>query len=305
MKKYFLLLMASFTLVSNIGAQDDPADNTDTNWGEEEELSEEDKFKGFAFGINLGVYFASKKTGNFYNGSGAVQLLANPNDVQLYSIAERLSAPPMTNAQRNDLLDQMGGATDFSVPYDSYPADMRYSPAFNIGMQIRYNFNRYAALVMNVNAIRLKAVSQFTLQLYGRGAQVNAVDDIELYTITGTEQRFNFNLGYRQGWMTSDYGNFYMQPFVSMLGTEVQKNQIFIGNNTYDLFLGAANPNQTFNYQPRTDISFGGGLSAGFEVWVKEKYTVDLGFTMAREKVIMITYEDKVWNKWLNFTFTI
>jgi hypothetical protein len=26
---------------------------------------------------------------------------------------------------------------------------------------------------------------------------------------------------------------------------------------------------------------------------------------MAREKVIMITYEDKVWNKWLNFTFTI
>ena len=305
MKKYFLLFLTAFALVVPSMAQDDSADNADINGGEEEELSEEDKFKGFAFGINLGVYFASKKTGNFYNGSGAVQLLDNPNDVRLYSIAERLSAPPMTNAQFNDLIDQMGGATSFSVPYDSYPLNMRYTPAFNIGMQIRYNFNRYAALVMNINAIKLKAVSQFTLQLYGRGAQVNAADDIELYTITGTEQRFNFNLGYRQGWMMSDYGNFYMQPFASMLGTEIQKNQIFIGNNTYDLFLGASNPSQTFNYQPRTDISFGGGLSTGFEMWVKEKYTIDLGFTMAREKVIMITYEEKVWNKWLTFTFTL
>lgn len=269
---------------------------------EEEEEEDEDLFKGLSFGLNIGSYFASKATANFYNGSGGVQLLENPNDVQLFSIFERLNL--LLPDQRNQLLDGLG-ATDFTVPNDSYPINMRYSPSFLVGMHIKYNFTRYAALVFNVNAMRVKTTDRFTLQLFGRGQQVNALDDIQLYTITGNEQRFNFNLGYRQGWMTNDYTNFYLQPAASMLGIQIERNQIFIGNQTYDLFLGADNPQQIFEYQPRTDVSFGWAISSGFEFWFKEKYSFDIGFTLARENIIMITYEDKVWNKWISATFTL
>lgn len=268
---------------------------------DEEEDEERDPYKGFSIGLNVGSYFASQKTGNFYNGSCPVSLGENPNEVRCFTIGERLNLTP----QEFNYITTYYNATSFEVPRDSYPLRMRYNPAFMVGMQIKYNFNRDNALILNVNSMRLKAVDVFTLRFIGTPMQQNAQQDIRIFQITGSEQRFNFSLGYRMGAEINHMTNWYFQPGASMLGTRFDRNEIFVAERSYELFIGAANPQQVLPYQPRTDIGFGYYLATGFEFWIKDKYSFDISFGFSRDKVILINLEEKVWNKWIQASFTI
>lgn len=267
-------------------------------WDEDEE--EEDTIRGVSFGLNLGGYFASKKTANFYNGVGSTASVGQ-NEVQYYSIEERLNLTQQTTAQINNYYN----SSSFFLPRDAYPANMRYMPAFSVGLQIKYNMNRYAAIIFNVNGIKLSANDRFTVQFQGTSAQQNGQNDVRLFNISGSEQRLNVNLGYRQGWFMNDFGNFYGQIGGSLLGTRVQSTKIFMADNTFDLFIGASNPNQIQQFRPRTDIGLGGYIAFGFEFWFKSGYTADLSFGFSRDKMILLYLEENGWNKWLQLSFSI
>jgi hypothetical protein len=267
-------------------------------WDEDEE--EEDSIKGVSFGLNLGGYFASKKTANFYNGVGSTASVGQ-NEVQYYSIEERLNLTPQTIAQINNYYNSTG----FFLPNDAYPANMRYMPAFSVGLQIKYNMSRYSAVLFNLNGIKLKANDRYTVQFIGTSAQQNGQNDVRLFNISGSEQRLNINLGYRQGWYMNDFGNFYMQFGGSVLGTRVQSTRIFMADTEFELFLGASNPNQIQQFRPRTDFGLGGYAAFGFEFWFKSGYTADIGFGFSRDKMILLYLEENGWNKWLQLSFSI
>jgi hypothetical protein len=283
--------------------------NSMTSLNTDDEEMTEDTIRGFSFGLNLGTYFASKKTANFYNGGCTSNEFIDVNEVRCYSIADRLGVNGSTtafNQTYNQVINEVGnGATGFDVPYDAYPANMRYSPAFSVGLNIKYNFNRYSALLFNLNAIKLKAVDIFTLRFYGGTLPVNAQSDVRQYSIVGQEQRFNLSFGYRQGWYMNDFANFYLQGGPSMLGVQFEKNSIQIGNTSYDLFVGVQNQSTLVNPQPRTDIAIGGYGAMGVEFFFNKKLSFDLSFGMNREKVILYSLEAKGWHKWIQATFTI
>lgn len=310
-KKYFvLMLMGLLFSVQHTFAQRYKSKLTHAQKAinllyDEDEDFDEDSIRGFGFGINLGSYFASKATGNFYNGTGTVDGYINEaQEIRAYSIEERIGPSSMFIQDYQYILSYYN-ASGFSFPRDAYPLDMRYNPSFMVGLQIKYNFNRYAAIITNLNATRLKAVSQFTMQFQGTPMPVNAQGDVRLFSITGNEQRFNINLGYRQGWMMGDYSNFYIQLGGSMLGTQFQKNQILVAERSYDLFIGAMNQNQqVVNVQPRTDIGFGAYGAMGVEFWLG-RYSFDVSFGMSRDRVILYTMDKIVWNKWIQATFAI
>lgn len=270
---------------------------------DEVEEEEEDPFRGFSIGLNIGSYFGSRRTANFYNGTCQAEVPQNPNEVSCFTIQERLEL--LTFNERNELLQQFDNAVDWGFPLDMHPVNMRYNPSFMVGMQIKYNFNRDNAIVFNVNSMRLKAADVFTLRFIGTPIQQNAQQDIRTFQITGTEQRFNFSLGYRMGAEMNPMTNWYLQPGVSMLGTQFENNEIFIGDRTYELFIGGQNPQQILPYQPRTDIGFGGYVATGFEFFIKEKYSFDISFGFSRDKVILLTLEENVWNKWIQASFTL
>jgi len=276
---------------------------------DEEEEQQEDTIRGFSFGLNLGTYFASKKSANFYNGGCTSNEFIDVNEVRCYSIADRLGVSGSDvafNQTYNKVINEVGnGATGFDVPYDAYPSNMRYSPAFLVGLNIKYNFNRYSAMIFNINGMKLKAVDVFTLRFYGGTLPLNAQSDIRKYTITGQEQRFNISLGYRQGWYMNDFANFYLQGGPTMLGCQFEQNVVQIGSSSYDLFIGVQNQSTFVNPQPRTDISFGGYGSMGIEFFFNKKLSFDLSFGMNREKVILYSLEEKGWHKWIQATFTI
>jgi hypothetical protein len=272
-------------------------------FGAEYDDEEEDTIVGFSYGLNLGAYFANKQSANFYNGSCSQNAFIDPNEVRCYSIEERLINQSFQ--QDYSYISSYYGATGFQIPYDAYPLNMRYQPAVMLGLQLKYNFNRYSAIIFNMNTVKLKATDRYTVQFIGTTQQVNAQNDIRLFPIVGNEQRLNINLGYRQGWMMGDLSNFYFQFGGSMLGTRFQSNQITIADRTYDLVFGGSNPAQIQQFRPRTDIGFGAFGGLGFEYFFAGKYTFDVSFNFSRDKVRLLTFEKSIWNKFLVFTFTI
>ena len=179
MKKSFLFISLCFLslLFSNVFAQDS------------------DERKGFRFGLNMGMYFPSKVSANYYNGSGFYDNNIDPNGVRMYSIEERLNLTP----QERQYITTYFNATGFQFPYDAYPTAMRYSGGFNIGFQTAFDFNNKSSFIFDLNVCKVKAYDRFTMQLLGTTAQQNGQNDIRIFNIEGNEQRLNLALGYRTG----------------------------------------------------------------------------------------------------------
>jgi hypothetical protein len=310
-KKYLLVAALIISSISGVNAQFG-FDNampmqkiSVSDNDEEEEEEEEDKYRGFSFGINLGSYFASKKTANIYNGTCVFGDLGRADGVQCFTIDERLD-PNFFTLDYQRIVNEFQ-ATGVEVPFDSYPINMRYTPALMVGMQVKYNWGKYHALVFNINAMRVRTVDVFTLRFIGTGAQLNAQQDVRTFDIIGQEQRFNIGLGYRAGFMINEMSNFYWQFGGSLLGTQFERNQIRIGETTYDLILGAQNPNQaplTLDNAP-TRVGIGGYSALGVEFFIKDMYSFDVSFGLSNDQMGYFEYKERGWNSWLMATFTL
>ena len=260
-----------------------------------------DERKGFRFGLNMGMYFPSKVSANYYNGSGFYNNNIGPNGVRMYSIEERLNLTP----QETQYITSYFNATGFQFPRDAYPTAMRYNGGFNIGFQTAYDFNNKSSLVFDLNVCKVKAYDRFTMQLNGTSAQQNGQTDIRIFNIQGNEQRLNLALGYRTGWALSGNGLYFMQFGGSMLGTKVINNVAILADRNYELIIGAANPAQMINYQPQTGIGFGYYFSTGFFLPLGVHKNAELSLAFSKDKMILNLNEFKGWNKILTFCFSI
>lgn len=260
-----------------------------------------DERKGFRFGLNMGMYFPSKVSANYYNGSGFYNNNIDPNGVRMYSIEDRLNLTP----QETQYITSYFNATGFQFPRDAYPTAMRYNGGFNIGFQTAYDFNNKSSLIFDLNVCKVKANDRFTMQLNGTSAQQNGQTDIRIFNIQGNEQRLQLGLGYRTGWALSGNGLYFMQFGGSMLGTKVINNVAILPDRNYELIIGAANPAQMINYQPQTGIGFGYYFSTGFFLPLGEHKNAELSLAFAKDKIILNANEFKGWNKLLTFCFSI
>ena len=260
-----------------------------------------DERKGFRFGLNMGMYFPSKVSANYYNGSGFYNNNIDPNGVRMYSIEERLNLTP----QETQYITNYFNATGFQFPYDAYPTAMRYNGGFNIGFQTAYDFNNKSSLIFDLNVCKVRAYDRFTMQLNGTSAQQNGQTDIRIFNIEGNEQRLNLALGYRTGWALSGNGLYFMQFGGTMLGTKVINNVAILADRNYELIIGAANPAQMINYQPQTGVGFGYYFSTGFFLPLGTHKNAELSLAFAKDKIILNANEFKGWNKMLTFCFSI
>lgn len=268
---------------------------------------EEFEWKGFGIGLSIGMYFASKHTANVYNGTCGAGYFQNPDEVQCYTIAQRLGIDPVNQffIQTYQQVTNYYNATGMNLNFDSYPANMRYNPAMYVGFQLRYNFNRDAAFVLNSNTVGLKTVDVFTVTFQGTTAQQNAQTDTRPFQIVGKENRVNVNLGYRQGFEAGPRSNTYLQFGGSFLGTRYKSNEIFIANQVYDLYTGVLNNQQITNMRPRTNYGLGWYAAAGLEFFINEQFSFDLSINWSRDKVILIDYSKRVSNWFLQASFGI
>jgi hypothetical protein len=265
--------------------------------------AQEDEYRGFSFGLRIGAYFASDTTANFYNGSGVLQSGTNYAGVRAMSIEDRIGWNPL-DAQ---YINSYYGSSSFSFPnyYDNYayPTAMRYNPAISMGLDLRYRFDRYSSIVFQLLTTKIKTVDRYSVIFAGTGAQVNAQQDIRLFTVEGNEQRFQMVLGYRQGWEINQGMDFFVQPDIGLTGIKVVNNKAYIADRSYELFIGGDNPNQSYGYVPRTATGMGAGVQIGFEFPLGKGHSADLSFGTHREKMKLWDWEVNGWNKTLTASF--
>ena len=268
---------------------------------------EEDTLRGLSFGLNIGSYFANAATANVYNGSGPFEGFINDAAmVRWYSIPERIGMDgPFALSSDVREIQTFYNSERYDFNLDYAPTNMRYNPAMYVGLNVKWNFNRYSAIIMNMNACKLKAVGQFTMQITPSSQNNQFNSGTQLLSVAGEEQRFNLNLGYRQGWMMGDMSNFFVQVGGSMLGTKWMRNYALVANRQFDLITQNFVAGQTpMSANPNTGVGFGAYIETGVEFWIG-KYSFDLGVGFSRDKVIIYTLEESVTNKWIQATFNL
>ena len=273
----------------------------------DDEEEPEDSIRGLSIGLNIGSYFANAKTANVYNGSGEFVsgYLNEAAQIRWYSIPERIGEGGDFSFDQNtvNVIKDYYNASTYSFE-DYAPTNMRYNPAMYVGLNLKWNFNRYAALIMNMNGTKLKAVGQFTMQVTPSSQNSND-NGTRLLSVVGEEQRFNMNLGYRQGWMMGDMSNFFVQVGGSMLGTRWMRNYVLVADRQFDLISqNFVQGQQPLSATPTTGIGFGAFVQTGVEFWIG-RYSFDIGIGFSRETVKIHTFEKNVTNKWIQATFNI
>ncbi len=279
-------------------------------WSYEGEEPFEESVKGFTFAIDLGMYLASKKTANAYQGLGLSQI----NDQALWwSIGERFTEVGInTQAQViqniNDSYPEYNGTvTGFLIGNDDYPLDMNYSPRIYFALNATYHFSDYWALVAKSSIANLKSTAVYTMELLGPTIPQNASAVIQQFDITGEEQRIHFDLGFKNT-SYNDYGfKWFWGGGMSLVGSKILSNTAFIGTNPYELILQNNGNNQfltEFN-SAQTAFNVGYYATTGWEMEYKERYDFGIGFNLSRDVIELGPNEESVWNKRIYVSFGI
>jgi hypothetical protein len=225
---------------------------------------EEDDTKGisFAYGMNLGSYFAFQGTANYYNGSGQ------------YGLEQLINSSYQYNKIRQDL------TYDFQL--HELPQNMRYNPAMMLGFFGKLQFNKIWGLIGEFNYVRLRTEDQFTL-LLDRYSSIQG-DNIERYAIRGEEERIDLRIGIQ---INRPSRHFYIHPFVEaglgITDTEVKRNTASIAGQSYRLNR-PANPRNTL-YERDYGMSVGGYASMGVKMEVNPHFHLTLAYSGQHTKI--------------------
>jgi hypothetical protein len=273
MKLYLKALIAIY-LVSQQGI------STYAQTGENETTYEySNDGKGWAFGLNVGVYYVSKSTSMYYNGSSE-----NENNVDYV----------MSNYYwYQDIFYDLGANDSISVA--GLPDNTHYKLAMQPGLYAQYCFNKKLSLIIEFNYTRLKVEDVIIFEVDPKSYATEP--DLRLYPIHGSEERIYADLGMKHTFPQTDNFSYFAMGGLNVNSTQVRKSSFFVEETEYSMINnidGGYVPNgnnQTYNvYQGGIGIGIfaGGGASFTFGNGI----VLEPGIKVHWLKVKLKRYED-------------
>lgn len=207
-----------------------------------------DNNDGLYFGANLGFYMANRHTAEYYNGSGVNSIDSTINYSLNYPIIKEV------------------------LLYDFYlaelPAKMHYSPAFLLGIYLKYTVKN-SGIIMQFNFAKLRANDVFTL----------IIDDPNNYSsepvykqeaIWGSEQRASIDLGYSYTFNPKSSYRPFLQFGANLTTTKFVENKIRIETLEYSI------TNYYFSYYKieQGGVGFGAFAGTGVALVFNEKFSI-------------------------------
>ena len=235
----------------------------------------EEDFGGLEAGLNVGAYFGSRNTANFYNGAG--------NEDGMNSADKIINNEHYLN-QINEVLEQNGYRYPLIAGsyYTEYPTKMKYTPSIYAGLTARYWFNRKYALAVSMDFSRLYARDQFVI--YNTDPNIppsNKENQYVIGTIAGQEDRVNLDIGLVNCYKIGERTNFIAEVGFNLNNTTVGLNKIEIYTlvldikykGPYDYVPNSNNPQYEFR---QGGIGYGVYLSPGLQLNFTEGISVDV-----------------------------
>jgi len=239
---------------------------------------------GFAYwdlGLNFGLYLPSKFHAGFYNGNSK-----NVNKIDY-----------VLNNQywHNDIKNALNVADDFYLR--ELPTNMRYTPAFQIGIYFRKTFDNYTGFSLQFDYSKLTASDFFTLEIDPQTA-IGKEADIRLFPIWGIEERINIDLLFSKYFKTNSKTIIpFFEGGLNINSSIVKEHKIKIENLSYslvDVYLnGSYVPGAAQNTYRVQQGGIGWGVSAasGIKLIFNESVSIDPGFRVYYQKVKLEGYE--------------
>lgn len=272
-------------------------------WAQVTESS--DDYGGLEAGINVGAYFGSKNTANFYNGAG--------NEDGMNSADKIINNINYLN-RINEVLEQNG----YRYPLEEglyeteYPSDMSYLPSIYAGLTGRYWFNRKVAFTISMNYTRLKSNDNFVI--YNTNPDIppsNRENQYVLGTIAGQEDRVNIDIGLVNSFPVHEKANLILEVGFNLNNTTVVMNKIEIYGlvldikykGPYDYVPGGNTPQYNFR---QGGIGYGAYATPGFQLNFNENVSVDVVAQFYYSYISLEHYSQwgLQWAPFVRFNFT-
>ncbi len=173
--------------------------------------------RGWSFGLNVGVYYPSKNTANYYNGNSS-----NENN----------AAYVMSNYYRYQEIFTALEAHD-SISIAGLPGNMHYQPAMQPGLYAQYSFNPHLALVIEFNYMRLKANDVITFDVDPPQDYLGN-HDLRLFPMRGVEERVYADIGIKQNYPKTEKLSWFVSGGINVNSTKVKKSSFYV-DDTYQV----------------------------------------------------------------------
>jgi hypothetical protein len=214
--------------------------------------------RGWTFGLNVGVYYPSKKTAAFYNGDSK-----NINNVNYVMSNYYLKQQILKLLNENAI-----STTKIEVADDGLPQNMHYKLALQPGLYAQYCFNSKLSLIIEFNYMKLKANDVIVFELDSLSYATNAKQ--LLCPIRGVEERVYADIGLKRTYPKSEKLSYYMMGGLNVNSTKVKKSSFYVLEQEFDMidrYNGVPYvPNsgmQTFNvYQGGIGVGMFAGVGA-------------------------------------------
>ncbi|MCE3279571.1 MAG: hypothetical protein K0S44_1762 [Bacteroidetes bacterium] len=225
------------------------------------------KTKGLNLGLYIGSYFANKYTAKLYDGYG-FNMNGERNNFENSFMYQKIVMEYGGGYGQVDLVAQALGVQhgEWTFNESDMPVNMRYAPAFLIGLNGRYSVDAKNAILLNLNVAKLNVTGNFTIVTLPptNSTQINTA--IKTCAIKGTEQRLFLQLGYQRLLGESEKVNFILEGGLHMTLAKFDKNEILIGDGLLiDLTSYYYQPGYPA-YQVRKPVGVGFGAFAGMGV---------------------------------------
>ena len=229
------------TLLSGLAACQLFAQSTD----EKAEFDYSNDGKGWVFGLNIGMYYPSKKTANFYNGSSS-----NIDSVNLI----------MKNYYRYQEIYVALKAHD-TIFIDGLPQNMHYKVALQPGLYAQYSFSPQFALVIQFNYMRLKTNDVITIEVDPKPYATNP--DLVLCPLRGVEERVYADIGLKRSFPKKNNLSLFAIGGLNINSTKVKTCSFYVNETEYSMINQYGNSNYIPNSNMQTYNVYQGGIGVG------------------------------------------
>jgi len=204
--------------------------------------------KGWVFGLNVGVYYASKNTAPYYNGN-----TKNENNIN-YVMSNYYWYQEIFYALR---------AHD-SILVSGLPENMHYKLALQPGLYAQYCFNPTWSLVFEFTYMKLKAEDAIVFEVDPKPYATEP--DLRLYPIRGAEERIYADIGLKRSFPKDDNLSYFIISGINVNSTQVKKSSIYIEEKEYSIINTYGNNAYVPNGNNQSFSVYQGGIGVGMHI---------------------------------------
>jgi hypothetical protein len=253
----------------------------------EEETGTPLKTKGLNLGLYIGSYFANKHTANLYDGYG-FDVDGNRNSFENSFMYQKIIMEYGGGYGQPDQIALALGVQHGEWTFDEsdMPVNMKYAPAFLIGLNGRYSVDAKNAILLNINASKLNITGNFTITTLPPTNSTQLNKAIKTCAIKGTEQRLFFQIGYQRLFGDNEKVNFLMEGGMHVTLAKFDKNEILVGDLLIDLTSYFSQPGYTaYAVKKPVGVGFGAFAGMGINMNINELCKVQLLYNPTYEGI--------------------